>query len=77
LRPCNALMRAPALKMCKYRGRYQSWVYKPCKVHHYKPKPAKAATVLRSSADRSHVVFAFVVILSMILIQKRYARAGS
>jgi hypothetical protein len=37
----------------------------------------KAATVLRSSADRSHVVFAFVVILSMILIQKRYARAGA
>ena len=39
--PANALMRAPALKMCKYRGRYQSWVYRPCKVHLYKPKPAK------------------------------------
>jgi hypothetical protein len=39
--PANALMRAPALKMWKYRGRNQSWVYKPCKAHHYKPKPAK------------------------------------
>ena len=39
--PANALIRAPALKMCKHRGPYQSWVYKPCKLHHYKPKPAK------------------------------------